>query len=963
MVSVFVTASVLVAGTTAVTPTSVAARAGGQSIATGTGGIAPAIAAGGDHACALLGSGEVTCWGDDFDGQIGNGTTTGNVDTPPTPVTLPTVDGNPSTAVAIATGLRHTCAILNSGGVSCWGSNAFGQLGNGTTTSSDVEVPPTPVTLPTVDGNPTTAVAITAGSFHTCAILNIGGVSCWGRNNGGQLGNGTTVGPVATPSDPIALPTVNGDATTAVAISAAEGHTCAVLNSGGVSCWGDDIDERLGNGSASGNVTTPPAPVTLPGNTTATAVATGASHTCALLNSGGVSCWGIAQNGRLGNGSNSGTVDAPPQPVTLPTVDGHPTTAVAITTGTQHSCALLNSGDITCWGRDFDGQLGNGSTTGDVNAPPAPIALPIVDNNPTTAVAISGGNRHTCALLSTGDATCWGADDFGQVGNGATTGDVEAPSAPISLPAPDPTVASDITTGEFHTCALLQAGSVSCWGRDNNGQLGNGPTTAADVDAPPTPVTLPTVDGNPTRATAIGARGAEHNCAILDTGGVTCWGLDNRGQLGNGAPSNDVDAPPQPVALPTVGGNPTTAVAISVGRRHSCALLNTGGVSCWGNGVNGRLGSGATADIPAPPTPITLPTVGGNPTTAVAISAGQRHTCALLNTGQVTCWGDDLLGQLGNTTTAGSTNATPPDPIILPTIDGDQTTAIAISAGGEHTCALLNTGHVSCWGNNNNGQLGNGTTDNIDTPSDPITLPTIDGNPTTAVAINAGRFHTCAELNTGDVSCWGHNDFGQLGDGTTDDRDTPSDPVTLPTVDGNPTTATAISAGDFQTCAVLNTGDLSCWGRDNWGQLGNGVAPGTDTPDLVVFETTTTLTASTTGDPTDPTITAAFQRTVDNFDTNDITINSTTGTVTATITPNTAATYNLNLNGPTTGTVTINIPAGDIGPWGNTASDTITLIDGVPTNAPALTVPDDITATGNDAGQTGAIVAYTATAT
>ena len=155
-------------------------------------------------------------------------------------------------------------------------------------------------------------------------------------------------------------------------VTAGEYHTCALLSTGNITCWGRDNAGQLGNGAGTDNINTPPAPITLPGTATATAITAGANHTCALLNDGNITCWGNDIYGQLGNGPGNDDIDTPPTTITLP--DG--ATATAITAGDYHTCALLNDGNITCWGNDRSGQLGNGATTGNIDTPPAPITLP-----------------------------------------------------------------------------------------------------------------------------------------------------------------------------------------------------------------------------------------------------------------------------------------------------------------------------------------------------------------------------------------------------------------------------------------------------------------------------------------------------------------------------------------------------------------------------------------------------------
>ena len=263
----------------------------------------------------------------------------------------------------VTAGEYHTCALLSTGNITCWGDDYYGQLGNGAG-NGDIEAPPAPITLP----GTATAIAITAGWYHTCALLNDGNITCWGEDSAGQLGNGVLAANIDTPPAAITLP----NSATATAIAAGGIHTCALLNDGNITCWGWDNRGQLGNGPGNENIDTPPAAITLPNSATAIAIAAGAYHTCALLNDGNITCWGYDGNGQLGNGPGNDSIDTPPAAITLP----NSATATAITAGADHTCALLNDGNITCWGRDCYGQLGNGAGNGDIDAPPAPIELP-----------------------------------------------------------------------------------------------------------------------------------------------------------------------------------------------------------------------------------------------------------------------------------------------------------------------------------------------------------------------------------------------------------------------------------------------------------------------------------------------------------------------------------------------------------------------------------------------------------
>jgi hypothetical protein len=267
------------------------------------------------------------------------------------------------------------------------------------------------------------------------------------------------------------------------------------------------------------------------------------------------------------------------------------------------------------------------------------------------------------------------------------------------------------------------------------------------------------------------------------------FGFD--GQLGYGSPANvgDTSTPGahQPVDL---AGH--TAKAISAGGLHTCAILDDGTVRCWGFGVNGQLGYGDTNDIgnSSTPTPASVGPVNLGPgRTAVAISAGGAHTCAILDNGRVLCWGFGGQGQLGygNTDNLGDTEI---PGLTAPVNLGAARTARAISAGADHTCAILDNGSVRCWGDGTDGELGYGNTSNVGDAQSPASVGPVDLGPgRTAVAISAGGAHTCALLDNTGVRCWGYGAYGQLGYCSTTnvgDRQTPgtAGPVNLQPGDG-----------------------------------------------------------------------------------------------------------------------------------------------------------------------------------
>jgi alpha-tubulin suppressor-like RCC1 family protein len=419
----------------------------------------------------------------------------------------------------------------------------------------------------------------------------------------------------------------------------------------------------------------------------------------------------------------------------------------------------------------------------DETVEPLNVILPIADLNVPgfqegsifTDTTLSSGGYHTCAILDNGSVSCWGYNGEGQLGDGTTTVRT-TPNSTSSLGTGRTAVA--ISSGEWHACALLDDGSVSCWGKNNDGQLGDG--TTIDRLTPTQTSNL----GTGRTAVAISS-GYAHTCAILDDGSVSCWGWNNYGQLGDGT-TTDRSTPTQTSSL----GTGRTAVAIYSAYRHTCIILDDGTVSCWGANGNGQLGDGTTTDQNSPTQTSSL----GTGRTAVAISSGFRHTCAIIDDGYVSCWGGNDDGQLGDGTT--TDRSTPTQTSSL----GTGRTAVAISSGKYHTCAVLDNASVSCWGSNNLGLLGDGTTTNRATPTQTSSL----GTGRTAVAISSGTYHTCAILDDGSVSCWGHNILGELGDGTTTDRNSPTQTSSL----GTGRTA-AVSERDLDDDGILNIFDLT----------------------------------------------------------------------------------------------------------------------------------------------------------
>ena len=356
-----------------------------------------------------------------------------------------------------------------------------------------------------------------------------------------------------------------------------------------------------------------PVPATIVSS--ATALAVGDYHACAVVAGGALKCWGRNNNGQLGDTTGTDNVLG-----VLPT--GFEANTGIIAAGSTHTLALDGPGTLSGWGANNQGQLGDGTTTQRTSPSPVPTI-------PDVPVLLDGGSNHSCAILPGGYASCWGYNSFGQVGDGTNT----QRTKPVIIPSLSSGV-TWIAAGGNHTCAVVNGG-VQCWGSNSNGQLGEGDTTNRNVPYQVTGLTSGVV--------AVDA-GPAHSCAVLATGAVQCWGYNNYGQLGDGTQIQRTT----PVAVTGI----TNAIAIRTGSDSfsanygfSCALLTGGTVKCWGFNYSGELGNGTTSGfVTANPTPVAVLGI----TNAIAIRTGNKFACALLADQTVKCWGDDSYGQLGD---------------------------------------------------------------------------------------------------------------------------------------------------------------------------------------------------------------------------------------------------------------------------------------------------------------------------
>lgn len=351
----------------------------------------------------------------------------------------------------------------------------------------------------------------------------------------------------------------------------------------------------------------------------------------------------------------------------------------------------------------------------------------------TDWVQISSGFYHTCGVRNTGRLYCWGEGNRGPLGNGGT-GNASVPTE-VAGGATD---WKSVSAGSKWTCAIKTNGTLWCWGRDDFGQLGNGPG-GGDV-------LTPTQVGTATDWKSVSAGLGETTCGRRATKRIYCWGRDNNGQVGNG-PGSSTN-----VESPTAVGTNADWTSVSTGGYHVCGRRSNGRIYCWGDDLDGAVGDGGTGiDRPSPTQ------IAGGFADWTAVSAGLTHTCARRGNGRLYCFGSDINGGIGD---GGATNTNRYAPV---EVKGNRTDWAAVFAGGYATCARRNSGQLFCWGYDFYGQNGTGAT-----PANPFqhAAPVqVAGAATDWKTATIGNLHVCARKATSRIYCWGYGFFGQRGDG------------------------------------------------------------------------------------------------------------------------------------------------------------------------------------------------------
>lgn len=726
------------------------------------------VSAGLSHTCAVKTSGDLYCWGVNYDGRLG----TGNNSTEDEPVQVSALNNVES----VSAGNDHTCAVLTDESLSCWGSGNDGQIGASVATRN---------TPHTVTGLSDDVQAVSAGGNFTCALLVNDTVQCFGINDAGQSGTQPSsyqycYDPMypftcQTRYNPATPTTVTGfGSATPVAISAGTYHACAVLSNGSVACWGRNNYGQLGSTGADTHVARP-----VDGITNAVSVSAGESYSCAVLSNGDATCWGSNTAGQLGDGSFTDRTS----PTTVAGLDGD---AISISTGRYLTCSVVSSGQVQCWGDNESGELGRGmnpktTTPTEVTAVPAGV------------VKIAGGRSHTCATFTNSEFRCWGFNENNQVN--ATNAYAFALPTNVDGVTTSGVSVTSMGLGSNHTCVGLSNGTAKCWGANALGQLGIGNFASTG-----TPTLISGLANY--QVSKVFAHG-NASCLITTTGVAKCWGRNYNGNLGVG------DTVDREVPTDVVGMSGLTVVDIAVGWYHTCFMYTDGlisghGVKCVGFNNAGMLGNGDQVDKS---TPVQVTDLSSG---VAEIKAGLWHTCARMMDKTVKCWGSDDVGEMGNG--AGSRATTP---ATVPNLSDVEKIVI----GDRHTCIVNSNGAMKCWAANAHGQLGDGSEENQISPVD------VSGMTSGVTEIAAGGEDeslgfTCA-VKSAKLYCWGSDARGQAGRGFVARTAQPgfvfgSWRVAVPEV---PTDESPGNENNQQTPPAQNTGSQSATSGTNTSQL------------------------------------------------------------------------------------------------------------------------------------------------
>jgi len=592
---------------------------------------------------------------------------------------------------------------------------------------------------------------ISAGSDYTTGIKSNGSLWSWGDDDDGKLGYGGG-------RDSLVPVQEYSQSTNWILVSAGNNHTVALKSDGTLWAWGDNRYGELGDGTESTKYT----PIQEASKSTDWAhFDAGGGHTVAIKNDGTLWAWGLNNYGQLGDGTTEDKL-VPTQEIS------QSTNWSSISIGGLHTVALKIDGTLWSWGRNSDGQLGDGTTENK--------HVPVQEDSQSADWrSLSAGAHYTVAIKSDRTLWAWGTNYWKQLGNERGTDKL--------VPTQEETQSSDwesVSAGTFHTVATKTDGTLWTWGQNTYGQFGNNSTIYRSFV--PTQEAGKSIDWNHFDA------GGGHTAAIKKDGTLWMWGVNRFGQLGNGTttirllPSQEVD-------------EATTWVYISGSYGSTVAIKSDGTLWGWGANWYGQLGNGTTISRVTPTQEVS------QSTTWSSVSTYSEHTVAIKMDGTLWAWGENGFGQLGDNTTTDR---------LVPTQEASGSTAwSSVSCGYRHTAAIKTDGTLWAWGSNWKGMLGDGTTDRKYVPTQEVTQST-NWN-----FVSTGGAHTIAIKTDGTLWAWGYNAKGQLGNGTITEKLIPTQE------DSNSTDWVSVSGGHEHTAAIKSDGTLWAWGNNDWGNLGD----------------------------------------------------------------------------------------------------------------------------------------------
>jgi alpha-tubulin suppressor-like RCC1 family protein len=780
-------------------------------------------AAGANHSLALCSDGTLAAWGINNSGELGAPTPGGNFSSMPVLVDQSGVLAG-KTVVAVAAGYEHSIALCSDGTIAAWGANSYGQLGNSSTTNSSIPV--------LVDQGGVlagkTVVAVTAGSYHNVALCSDGTLVAWGNYLG--LGNGnppnSSVPVLVNQSGVLAGKTVTS-------MAAGYAHSLALCSDGNLVAWGLNRDGQLGNGFTSDSML----PVLVNqsgvlGDKTVVSVASGNYHNLALCSDGTVAAWGKNGIGQLGN--NTTTNSSVPALVTQSGVLAGKTVA-AVAAGSDHSLVLCSDGTLAAWGYNNYGQLGNNSTT--------TSSVPVLVNQTgvlagKTVVSGAAGGYHSLALAgsqNTADLSglSLSEGDLNPVfASGTTSYSASATGAFITV---KPTVVDQMATVKVDGISVIP-------GVDSPPlSLAMGPNTITVLVTARDGTTTATYTITVTRVSLV-ANFSSPSSIPVTASSYTTTGDEVAISLGFAPPSGTNLTVIKNTGLSFINGRFSNlahgqTVDLSYGGKSYRFVANYYGgtgndlvlhwayqdLTAWGGNSFGQLGNNSTTDSNVP-VPVTQ-SGALLAKTVLSVAVGDEHSLALCSDGTIAAWGRNSSGQLGNNSVVNSSV-----PVLVNqsgVLAGK--TVVAVAAGSSHSLALCSDATLVAWGINNYGQLGNGGTTNSSVPVLVTQSGVLAGE--TVVSVAAGNGISLALCSDGTVAAWGLNSWGQLGNGGTTNS---SDPV-LVTQSGvlAGKTVVSLAAGTLHNLALCSDGTLTAWGLNTSGQLGDNSTTNRSTPVLV----------------------------------------------------------------------------------------------------------------------------------